>query len=582
MDGLMDKPLRHPVFFGSFFFCCGCLLNRHKLTYLCDCWICGLNKNRVSLDLFLPMRGLLIILLLTLRIIADGQPDFVFTRFTIDDNLGLSSNVVSALHQDEKGYIWVGTANGLQRFDGTKFLHVTPLKKGGDALPHSAVSQIKSFDSGKLFLLHGVLREIGIFDPKQFSYKRVAIKAAKPIPARADFLLWKDSKGDMFLIVWRYGMLRYDRRTAAFVDDQPFPFPAGYFPCPIGVHDDPVKDQVWFACEKGVCVYDRKSRQMWYKDFNPRNLPLLSNEKLQDNPTQIFIDNARRFWIFAWPSNVIGQVKYCLDSTGSNFLQRDTVGLNAGPTSYAEYNHFFETTRSGLWIFGVNNLYNWDRAARRFHFNRSVKDGGKNSLEYNAVYQLLEDRDGNVWVATDKGLFFTAITSNSLPVVNHAFAIDKGEHNITDMVEMPTSEMWFTSWGTGVLSLNNNFQQREVPVYRTPPPAHWPIVAKDAVKLAWTLHQHSKTGKVWIGCNYGVILVYDPAKATNRVPVSGSAQPLHRTLYYRRQIGATMDRYAGGTVVEMGWQNVYNGNEYRLHHLQAVLRQTRTALAGHT
>jgi signal transduction histidine kinase/ligand-binding sensor domain-containing protein len=487
------------------------LFPRRRLTYLCDYVVCNLAENRVLLDLFLPMRGLLIILLLTLRLTSSGQPDFVFTRFTIDDNLGLSSNVVSALHQDEKGYIWVGTANGLQRFDGTKFLHVTPLKKGSDALPYSTVSQIKPFDSGKLFLLHGVLREIGIFDPQGFSYKKVAINTAKSIPARADLVLWNDGKGEMFLIVFRYGMLRYDRRMNAFVDDKPFHFPTGYVPCPIGVYDDPVKQQIWFACEKGLCVYDRRSRQMWYKDFNPRQLPVLNKERLQDNPTQIFIDKARRFWIFAWPSTIVGQVKYCLDSTGTTFLQRDTAGLNSGPTSYAEYNHFFETTRSGLWVYGVNNLYNWNKAARRFHYNRSVKDGGKNSIDYNVIYQLIEDQDGNVWVATDKGLYFTAISANSLPVVNFSFAAKKGEHNITDMLEMPTSEMWFTSWGNGVLSLNNNFEQRDVPLYRTPPPAHWPIFAKDAVKLTWTLHRHSKTGKVWIGCTYGVMMVYDPA-----------------------------------------------------------------------
>jgi signal transduction histidine kinase/ligand-binding sensor domain-containing protein len=458
------------------------------------------------------MRGLFFILLLLLTITSFGQPDFVFTRFTIDDNLGLSSNKISALHQDERGFLWVGTANDLQRFDGTKFIHVSPMNKESDAMPHSAVTQIKPFDDGKLVLLFGALREVGIFDPSRFSYKKVAVKPAKPLSPSADIRLWKDTKGELYLMVFRYGMLRYNRAQTAFVDNKPFPFPKGYQPALIGVYDDAIKQQVWFACEKGLCVYDRKSRQMWYKGFNPKNLPLLNNEKLNDHPTEFYIDKARRFWIFNWPASRIGQVKYCVDSTGTTFLQKDTVGLNTGPTTYAEYNYFFETTRGNLWIYGVNNLFNWDAAAKRFHYNRSVKNGGNTGIEYSTIHQVAEDRDGNIWVATDKGLYFTAVSRSHLPVVNFAFGKGEADYNITGMLEMPGSELWLTSWGNGLLSLNNNFEEKKPPVYNKPPPAHWPQLAKDAVKLTWTLSRHSKTGKVWIGCNYGVVLVYDPVK----------------------------------------------------------------------
>ncbi|HEV7332296.1 MAG TPA: two-component regulator propeller domain-containing protein [Flavisolibacter sp.] len=456
------------------------------------------------------MRVLFVILLLISTYCSSGQQDFVFTRFTIDDNLGLTSNVVSSLHQDAKGYVWVGTANGLQRFDGTKFVHVKPLTKGSDILPHSVVSQIIPTEGGKLFLNLGAFREFGIFDPSTYVYKKIPVHTAKPLNARSDQLLWKDSKGDIFLLVFRYGVLRYDKTKASFVDDKPFPFPAGYVPSLIGVHDDPVKQQVWFACEKGLCVYDRKSGQMWYKDFNPENLPLLVNEKLNANPTQFYIDKSRRFWVFAWPKNIVGQVRYCLDSTGTMFLQKDTVGLNSGPTGYSEYNFLFETSRSTLWIYGVNNLFNWDAAAKRFHYNRSRKDGEKNSIEYSQVYQLLEDKDGNIWIATDKGLYFTSISASNLAVINFLLKEDGAKNNISDMVEMPNSEMWITSWGNGVLALDNNFQQRKL-AFHLKPPAHWPHLAKDAVKLTWTICRQTATGKVWIGCNYGVLLVHNPA-----------------------------------------------------------------------
>ena len=37
------------------------------------------------------------------------------------DNSGLSSNTIQCLYQDDKGYVWVGTADGLDRFNSYDF-----------------------------------------------------------------------------------------------------------------------------------------------------------------------------------------------------------------------------------------------------------------------------------------------------------------------------------------------------------------------------------------------------------------------------------------------------------------------------
>ena len=49
---------------------------------------------------------------------------YPFASFTIED--GLSNNVVYATHQDSKGFLWIATHDGLNRYDGyefKKFLH---------------------------------------------------------------------------------------------------------------------------------------------------------------------------------------------------------------------------------------------------------------------------------------------------------------------------------------------------------------------------------------------------------------------------------------------------------------------------
>ena len=51
---------------------------------------------------------------------ADPDPtDYVLTTWTTKD--GLPSDVITAIGQDDEGYLWLGTNGGLVRFDGTRF-----------------------------------------------------------------------------------------------------------------------------------------------------------------------------------------------------------------------------------------------------------------------------------------------------------------------------------------------------------------------------------------------------------------------------------------------------------------------------
>ena len=86
------------------------------------------------------MRAVVFILILFSTVVVQAQQGFTFTRFTTEDGSGLLSNVVSSIYQDEKGFIWVGTANGLQRFDGTKFIQFGV--SSGDVMPYSYLSQV--------------------------------------------------------------------------------------------------------------------------------------------------------------------------------------------------------------------------------------------------------------------------------------------------------------------------------------------------------------------------------------------------------------------------------------------------------
>ncbi len=463
------------------------------------------------------MRLFCIIPLLFFCHVVQAQQGFAFTRITTADGLGLANNVVRSLYQDDKGFIWVGTDNGLQRFDGSKFIKFNPdYQTGADRLPVTSVAQIIPFE-GKLMLSMLSIREFGLFDPSTFAYKKIALQTSGALPPRAEFHLWKDSHGEIYMNVLRYGILRYDKTKNVFADFHLFKFPKDWKPNLSAVYEDVQKQQLWFGTDSGLLIYDRKTKTSWTRYNNPKKLPLLNNTKINERITQVYIDQQRRTWIFSWPTwGKGGQYRFCYDSTGTRFLHADTVGLQEGLSGYAEYNDLYETKDGNLWVYGGGALYSYDKNTKRFYYNKAKEGLYDIGIDYDYVYQVMQDKDGGVWIATDKGLYFTSYGNSNYNLVNLIF---KPATSITDILELPNGEIWFSSWGGGIVSIDKNLKRIDNFVYHHKPPANWKPSVGEAEKLTWSLCRQSSTGNILIGCNGGALLIHDPVKKTTQYTI---------------------------------------------------------------
>jgi signal transduction histidine kinase/ligand-binding sensor domain-containing protein len=457
------------------------------------------------------MRGLTLLLLVLLAATAQSQRGLAFIRLSTDDRIGLASNVVTSLYQDEKGFIWTGTANGLQRFDGSKFIHFNTAKEGSDPLPDAPTEQIVPAGNASLILYTPNLREFGVFHTRQLTYKKIALKNKRPIAARDEFRLYRIAGGKVLLSIMGHELLQYDAASNTFVPYKEIAIPAGWRIGLNAVFEDPVKNQLWAGCDSGIVIYDRPSGQTWTRYHNPRNLPILANAKIQNNITELYIDTKRRLWVFAWPSWAGGgqQFKFCLDSTG-RFLDRDTIGLNYPKQGYSEYRHFYETKDGTLWVYGLNALISYDQASGSFYHNRAEEGFTSLSVDYKTVNQIIQDRDGSLWIATDKGLYFAAYGSTEQSTNNLIFSSSKEQVSITDILQMPNGDYWFACWGAGIKVIRSDFSVAKSEVFQQRPPASLPADAWNATHLLWSLCRQSSTGKIWMGSNGGYLTIFDP------------------------------------------------------------------------
>jgi hypothetical protein len=113
---------------------------------------------------------------------------------------------------------------------------------------------------------------------------------------------------------------------------------------------------------------------------------------------------------------------------------------------YAESRNFYETKKGLLWVYGTNALYNYDQNEKRFYYYEHDA-GSPTGIQFRTVYQVMEDHDGSIWLATDNGLYFTSPGSGTYGVVDMLFDSEKGGLEFTDILELKSGGYWLSTWG---------------------------------------------------------------------------------------------------------------------------------------
>ena len=92
----------------------------------------------------------------------------LFGNYSVSE--GLPSSMVRAINQDDQGYMWFGTRNGLSRFDGYQFKNFMYDKLRSGALGNNIVQCITRYDSTHLWL--GTENGIYILDLETENFTR--------------------------------------------------------------------------------------------------------------------------------------------------------------------------------------------------------------------------------------------------------------------------------------------------------------------------------------------------------------------------------------------------------------------------
>ena len=308
--------------------------------------------------------------------------DLKFAHLTTTDGLAMN-NVVSIL-QDHRGFMWFGTGDGLNRYDGNSFVAYKNNPNDPGSLSANFIRDLVEDDRGALWL--AVYPGVNKFDPTTERTTRYLHDARNPNSLSGDSVwsLARDSRGYLWFATADSGLDRFDPATETFVHyrtDSNGQF-VGWL---TRVVEDSQRD-IWFVGERGLFHLNLHAGQ---RTRAPELIKSLSADDL-------YVDKAGDIWMLVY-SPIVGLAKY---ERRTGRLTQYPLG---GSASRLESNRFLNDGESGFWVASSLGLSYFDRRTERFTRLFQHDETNPHSLSDNSVVRIYRDRAGLLWVGTQNG-----------------------------------------------------------------------------------------------------------------------------------------------------------------------------------
>lgn len=432
-------------------------------------------------------RILLSILFFLLYFFPSQGQEYIFNHLGKND--GLASDFVNAVWQDNRGYLWIGTDNGLQRYDGRTFF--SPNNNTHTSLPFAPVHQIIADSKGRMWIRCG--SQVGVFDPGTYRYQSAVIANREMSHAEEAPILKTDAVGNIYVLVKAKGIFYLDEQKFEFrVDAAPYKIPGGWKVSES--FEDTLLKRSWIGYNEGLACYDWKTKQLWTTENNPLQLPLL-NARL-NRVVGIDIDLQRKYWV----SNFNKGITFLCFDERTNSFTRDTAGLTrAGEKGYFSLNHISIFSDSVRIAYGTNVLELWVND----HFDHFENHAPANSISYEKISQVFEDKENGIWVASDQGLY--NITAGSRKITR--FLAPKESGMLLNAVhQLPDGDVLIANFGKNILRFDQQLRLKKGEELQS-------TNADINYRYIWTMETYRATNTVWIGCRYGRLMLYDISKS---------------------------------------------------------------------
>jgi ligand-binding sensor domain-containing protein/signal transduction histidine kinase len=347
--------------------------------------------------------------------------NYYFKHFRVDN--GLSHNTVYCILQDKMGFVWIGTKDGLNRFDGTHFKIFRNKDFDSAAIGPNFINCLYEDPKGQLWV--GTQRGLYLYDVAHERFHLldgIQLGAIRHILIDHTGDLWfisglklycypadqlkknsgkltlccdatsicQTKEGSIWIASWDGLLRKYIPSTHSFRSFDLFRHSPPSSSKWINELFDTGKGYLFVGTpNQGIKLFNLES--LTYKDlivYNADKTEIYVRDFERYNDDEYWIATESGIYIYNWSNNTFKNITkqfnnpYSLSDNAVYSLHKDKEG--------------------GIWVgtfFGGVNYYsppyNW--------FEKYFPDNGKNAIKGNAVREICEDQKGHLWIGTEDG-----------------------------------------------------------------------------------------------------------------------------------------------------------------------------------
>lgn len=440
---------------------------------------------------------ILFTLLLSATLYAQPVNNYSFTHYSTLS--GLLSNQVNTVVQDAEGYIWAGTTDGLQRFDGIRYKTFRHQPGNPFSLPSNPVHRLFT-DKKKNLWVHLSDGNVGIFDTHSFQFHKAPVRPEHLLPDNHLNALKTDEYGHVFALFAHKEILVWDEKTNSFN-------PAGHLIKTnpewdiVDLVQQPGTKKYWISTQlHGFAVYNGATGNLSYSGHNTDKEPFIDlSLKLSANLV-LYFDRQQRLWYITW--DAVPHVR-CFDFTTQTYAVKDAIFLNELKTYY-EIHGFFQQSDGTVWVHGNGVLARFMEDTKTFSL---VRNGyfNERSISYELVTALFEDREKNIWVGTDNNGLYRFNPQNeyfiNVPHTNRQTG-RTGSGSVMSVINTKWNTLLVGTWGDGIYHYDKDFRLL---------PTNIKGIDNNLGPNAWSMFASRDSNTIWISAQPGIYAI-DQAK----------------------------------------------------------------------
>ena len=329
-------------------------------------------------------------------------PNPKFKRYTTE--AGLSNNHVTAILQDANNFIWIGTANGLNQFDGVSFKHYFSSGDPDGFMQSNYITCLLEDRKERIWIGY---RDGGLtlFDPKTENHTHhfPCLPRSDTCALTSGWIsqIFEDKYGNFWCAMKKHGIFRFSPDLSK-VDNYTVKngllhnFVRSFCEDPLG--------RIWIGTEAGINIYHHDSQTFDVLTHDPNDPHSLSSKFIWS----IVRDSQENMWV-----GTAGVAPGSVESNANlNLYIPEINGFKRFNINTSDHNFDDQSKRifqikplpnGDLWLAGHGGgITYYSKIENRF-MSWLHDDQDPNSVGLGMVYAVTTDRTDGLWVGTSRG-----------------------------------------------------------------------------------------------------------------------------------------------------------------------------------